>query len=246
MLQDSFAQIFDDKQRVMIVMAHPDDAEIYAGGTLARLVSENKNVLVITVTNGNKGSRQECFEAEKLATLRKQETNIGMHTLGISSKQTVCLAFADGEITNDLPIIERLAYHIRSFKPDLLISHNPEQAILKLPNGSCMVNHRDHRNTSLATIDAAYPYSRDLLFFPEHFTESGVTSHTVKNFLFADYYTDTSLHVEITPFVETKLQAMIKHTSQISEKLAEQYLTQFTKKEDNRWFETFQFTSLTH
>jgi LmbE family N-acetylglucosaminyl deacetylase len=42
--------------RVLVVVAHPDDAEFGAGGTVARLVREGREVTYVIVTNGNKGS----------------------------------------------------------------------------------------------------------------------------------------------------------------------------------------------
>ncbi len=246
MITDAFDQIFGDKTRVMIVMAHPDDSEIYAGGTIARLIKQNKDVLIVTVTNGNKGSRDEICTAQDLAKKREEEANKAMAIFGLPKEHNVYLAFNDGCVTNDLSVIERLAFFIRSFKPDLLLSHNPQDQILHLPNGECMVNHRDHRNTSIAAIDAAYPYSRDLLFFPEHFEQAGVTSHAVKQFLFSDYYTPTAIHFDVSDFIETKFQAIKSHQSQITEEIAEKYLSQFTKNEGSKWFETFHFTVLTH
>ena len=42
--------------RVMVVTAHPDDPEFGAGGTVAKLVKEGREVTYVIVTNGNKGS----------------------------------------------------------------------------------------------------------------------------------------------------------------------------------------------
>lgn len=58
-MKDSYPEIFATKTKVMFVMAHPDDAEIYAGGTIARLVADGKTVRIVKMTSGNKGSRQE-------------------------------------------------------------------------------------------------------------------------------------------------------------------------------------------
>ena len=42
--------------RAMVVTAHPDDPEFLAGGTVAWLVKEGREVTYVIVTNGNKGS----------------------------------------------------------------------------------------------------------------------------------------------------------------------------------------------
>jgi LmbE family N-acetylglucosaminyl deacetylase len=43
-------------ERAMVVTAHPDDPEFGAGGTIAKLVEEGREVTYVIVTNGNKGS----------------------------------------------------------------------------------------------------------------------------------------------------------------------------------------------
>ncbi|MBI1811771.1 MAG: PIG-L family deacetylase [Nitrospirae bacterium] len=58
-LTDSYQRIFSKKNRILAVFAHPDDAELYAGGTIARLTQDGKIVRVVKVTSGNRGSRQE-------------------------------------------------------------------------------------------------------------------------------------------------------------------------------------------
>ena len=49
------------------------------------------------------------------------------------------------------------------------MTHNSEISIVRYALGISHVNHRDRRNTAQSTIDATYPYSRDVLFFPEYF-----------------------------------------------------------------------------
>jgi len=62
-MKDSYDDIFKDKERILVVFAHPDDAEIYCGGTIARLTKDNKEVRVVKVTSGNKGSRGQEISA---------------------------------------------------------------------------------------------------------------------------------------------------------------------------------------
>ena len=56
--------------RVMVVTAHPDDPEFGAGGTVAKLVKEGREVTYVIVTNGNKGSSDRAIAPERLATHR--------------------------------------------------------------------------------------------------------------------------------------------------------------------------------
>ena len=146
---DEYARIFGEKKRVLVVMSHPDDAEIYSGGTIARLRSDAKEVMVIKMTSGNKGSRQEKMSEEELGELREREDTTAMQVLGVSPEHTVCLHISDGSVENDLATIGRVAQQIRLFQPDLIITHNPEDMIIRFDKDVNWINHRDHRNTEI-------------------------------------------------------------------------------------------------
>ena len=59
---------------VMFIAAHPDDPEFLAGGTVARLAEEGREVTYVIVTNGNKGSGNRNVTAEQLAPIREKGT----------------------------------------------------------------------------------------------------------------------------------------------------------------------------
>ena len=98
-----------------------------------------------------------------------------------------------------------MVFHIRQFKPDLLITHNPsDELIFRANAGIVGVNHRDHRNTGLITLDADYPYSRDNNFFPEQL-KNGLTRHEVHKILFSDSSLKPyAKHIKLDSFVDRK------------------------------------------
>lgn len=104
------------------------------------------------------------------------------------------------------------------------------------------VNHRDHRNTALSTVDAAYPYSRDLLFFPDQL-EKGLTFHICSEFLFVDSFEGPDVVViDVTDFIETRIKAHASHSSQYSIENATSSADFFTKFEgEERRFERFRY-----
>jgi len=59
--------------RVLVVGAHPDDADFLAGGTVARLAKEGREVAYVILTNGNKGSGDRSITSEQLAPIRAEE-----------------------------------------------------------------------------------------------------------------------------------------------------------------------------
>lgn len=242
---DSYTSLLAPKQKILIVMAHPDDAEIYAGGTIARLCADGKDVRVVKVTRGNKGSRQEIITEQALASERTEEDLKAMTALGVSPENTVFLDISDGSVDNSIEVIGKIALQIRLFKPDLIITHNPEDVIVKFDSDNSWVNHRDHRNTGKSTIDAAYPYSRDLLFFPEHFEIEGASSHQVTEFLLVDYYNhEDTVCIDVTDYTEKKTLSTEAHSSQYSHEKAAETTDFFTNFAPPRRYERFRYVSV--
>lgn len=242
MFTDSFEKIFGNRSRVMAVFAHPDDAQLYCGGTIVRLTKAKKQVRVVKMTSGNRGSRDEKISSTDLAKLRMTEDHESLNVLGIKNEDDVYLHINDGEIENDLVTIGKIARQIRLFKPDVIITHNPQDMIITFDKNNNWVNHRDHRNTGKSAIDAAYPYSRDTLFFPEHFKENGVTSHKVVEFLLVDYYSHPDLiYIDVADFVDIRTKALACHASQYSLQHAQDSTDFFTKLSDGSRAERFRY-----
>ena len=83
-------------QRVLVVTAHPDDSEFGAGGTVARLAREGKQVSYCIVTNGNKGSGDRTMTPERLAGIRAEEQRNAARVLGVETVDF--LGFPDCEV----------------------------------------------------------------------------------------------------------------------------------------------------
>jgi len=243
MYKDSYNEIFQNKQRILVVFSHPDDAEIYAGATLSRLITSGKEVCIVKMSLGNKGSRQENISEHELASLRLEEDRTAMKSLGIKDENNIYLDFSDGSIDNSLKTIEAIAKVIRKFKPDIILTHNPEHMIIRWAEGTNWINHRDHRNTGMSVLDAAYPYSRDTLFFPEQLNNEGLTPHIVSEFLFVDYYDHPdTVAIDVTQNVDERTKAIACHSSQYSMEHAKESTDFFTKIDDSgKRYERFRY-----
>ncbi|MDQ3098229.1 MAG: PIG-L family deacetylase [bacterium] len=241
---DSFNNIFENKERILFVMSHPDDAEVMAGGMIARLVAAGKRVRFVKMTMGNKGSRQEVISESDLTQMRKEEDANAIAALGVLPEDNVYLDISDGAIENDIETIGKIAKQIRIFKPDLIVTHNPEDMIIRFAKDENWVNHRDHRNTGKSALDAAYPYSRDLLFFPEQLKEEGVDSHSCGEFLLVDYYNHPdTIMIDVTDFMEKRVTALASHASQYTLDKAQGTSDFLTKNADGRHYEKFRYVT---
>lgn len=220
-IQDSYSSIFKDKNNILVIMAHPDDNEIICGGIVARLIKDGKNVRLIVTTNGGKGfqNRTDTNEIE-FAKVRFQEQLAAGLELGIPESQNFNLDIPDGEMENNLTNIEKIARHIREFKPDIVITHNPDDTINYFSEEIKWVNHRDHRQTAMTALDASYPYSRDRGYFPHHFSDHNLEPHSVSAFLFSDHYMNPKVsYFDVTDFRKQKESALLKHKNALGEEI---------------------------
>ena len=214
-VKDAYSDVFSDVKNVLVVLAHPDDTEIYCGGTIARLIDDGKKVRMVVTTNGGKGMKDKVGLNEKdFGQERVGEQMKAGKYLGIADTENFNLQIPDGEVEEKVENIDKIAFHIRQFKPQLVITHNPEEGIIDFFGKSCWVNHRDHRKTARITLDAVYPYARDRGFFPQHFSQAGLDCHSVTKLLLADSYTSAHIrYFDIGNFVKQKEKALSQHVS---------------------------------
>lgn len=125
--------------RLLILGAHPDDAEFHAGGLAARYTQAGHIVRMVSATDGAAGHHQ-CWGAA-LAQRRRAEARAAAGRLGAESE---VWEFPDGALEPDLVLRERVIEEIRRFQPDLLLTHRP-----------CDY-HPDHRALGQAVQDACY------------------------------------------------------------------------------------------
>ncbi len=199
----------EHQERVLVVMAHPDDPEFACGGTIARWVREGKYVGYLIITSGDKGTDDPTMTRERLMAIREEEQRAAARVLGVH--EVHFLRYPDGELFPTLDLRRDIAYHIRRFRPDIVVCQDPTAYYF----GDTYINHPDHRAAGEATLAAVFPLARDWLNFPEHLAE-GLYPHKVR-----DVYISTTPNpttwVDITDFIEIKLEAILQHKSQVKD-----------------------------
>ena len=193
----------DEKKSVLVVAPHPDDAEIGAGGTIARWIAEGKDVYYILTTNGDKGSDDPNMTSMRLATIREREQLKAAKVLGV--KEVVFLGYPDGELEDTARFREQLVCQIRKRRPYTVMTTDFLERYRR---------HRDHRITGRAVMDAVFPCARDRLFFPSH-EALGLKPHKVKEVFF--WGSDVpNKFIDISDTLDKKVAALGCHESQIS------------------------------
>jgi LmbE family N-acetylglucosaminyl deacetylase len=205
------ADVLDDTtpESVLAVYAHPDDPEISAGGTLARWADAGATVHVVVTTRGDKGTNDPDADLEALTALRTRETEAAARVLGVTALPH--LDNPDGELADDRALRVELVRLVRTLRPEVVCCPDPTAVFF----GDGYINHRDHRATGWATLDAVAPASGNPHYFPELRAE-GLEVHHVR----AVYLSGTlepNLWVDVGETIERKIEALFCHESQLVE-----------------------------
>lgn len=102
------------KLDLMVMSVHPDDAELGAGGTIAKYVSEGKTVGIIDLTRGELGTRGT-------AETRAEEAAEAARILGVSVREN--LGLRDGFFSNEEDSQRVIISAIRKYKPEIVITN---------------------------------------------------------------------------------------------------------------------------
>jgi LmbE family N-acetylglucosaminyl deacetylase len=190
---------------VVAIYAHPDDADVACGGSLARFAAEGAAVHLVIVADGAKGSSDPSARPSAIASARRDEVAAAAALMGVSSVEH--LDVPDGELAEDRSLLGRLVELLRRHRPDLVIGHDPTATFF----GSVYVNHRDHRAAGWAVLDAVAPMSGA----PHYFPEAGA-AHRVPELLLSGTL-EPDCWIDISDYVETKVAAVACHLSQLSD-----------------------------
>ncbi len=193
---------------VLGIFAHPDDAEICAGGTLARWGSEGREVHLLILTNGDRGAAKPVDRAEVAAT-RARETDAAAAYLGLAGVRI--LDTHDGELENTPDVRRDIAREVRRVRPTLVLSCDPTAVFM----GNRYYNHADHRNAGWCTLDGIFPAAGNPLFFEELLAD-GLEPWGVPE-VWLGWTLEPNHHQDITGFMERKVQALALHASQVAD-----------------------------
>jgi LmbE family N-acetylglucosaminyl deacetylase len=190
------------RAQVLVVTPHPDDAEYGVAGTVARWTGEDKEVVYVVCTNGDKGTSDTNMRPDELAKIREEEQSAAARVLGV--KEVIYLRHADQGLEDTPEFRKELVRLIRMYRPMTVVSADPYRRYIW---------HRDHRITGWVTLDAVFPYARDHLSYPD-LLEEGLSPHKVSEILLWASE-DANYRVDITKTFHLKLAALRCHRSQV-------------------------------
>ena len=129
----------NSEPRLLILGAHPDDAEYHAGGLASVYRKLGREVKMVSVTDGGAGHHER--PPEELIPLRRQEAAAAGRVIGAGYETW---DFPDGSLQVSLEVRHRIIREIRQFRPDLVLTHRTSDY------------HPDHRAVGQSVQDASY------------------------------------------------------------------------------------------
>lgn len=139
------APLEEDFERVLLVVAHPDDIEYGTAAAVDRWTRSGKTVTYLLATRGEAGI--DGIPPEEAGPLRAQEERDGAAEVGVEVVEF--LDFDDGTVEYGMPLRRGIAREIRRRRPDLVVGMSFEVSF-----AGGMTNQADHRAVGLATLDA--------------------------------------------------------------------------------------------
>ena len=189
--------------RLLLLVAHADDTEFLAGGTVAKFAAEGYEITEVIATNNERGSYE--LEGEILIEQSRREALEAARILG--KKEVVFLDYSDG-LLSDVPLNElreKFIRQVRRVRPRVAMTFDP---------WAPFEAHPDHRAVAMAATEAI-SFSQNPCFHPEHARE-GFPPHLVAE---AYYFAKNAAHanrvVDVSPFIDRKIDALAAHDSQM-------------------------------
>lgn len=195
----------DEIERALVVVAHPDDVDFGAAGTVANLTDAGVEVVYCLVTDGQAGGYDDTIPRSEMASIRRQEQTKAAAEVGVTDLRF--LGYMDGSVVVDLQLRQDIARVIRQVRPRVVITQSPVRNL-----DSTYGSHPDHIATGEATMCAVYPDARNPFAFPG--TPCAELEQWAVDEVWISYGLNGDDVVDITDNLERKIRALMCHESQ--------------------------------
>jgi LmbE family N-acetylglucosaminyl deacetylase len=190
--------------RLLVVAAHPGDAERGIGGGVTSWTAEGTVAHLVCCTSGDGGADDPGLDPLELAATRESEQRSAAAIVGFEA--VTFLHRPHGALVNDLALREQLARLVRGFRPDTVAAPDP-RALFPAAGG---VTHVDRREAGMAAADTASSIAPDAMAFPHLARHEGLQPHRVERLYLFDTERPTAA-VDIAATLEVKLRALAEH-----------------------------------
>ncbi len=194
-------------ERVLCVMAHPDDVDFGLAGTVAAWTDAGIAVTYCMITSGDAGGFDPSVPRAEIAGIRESEQRAAAAEVGVSDLRF--LGYPDGRLEVSLDLRRDISRVIREVRPQRVVTQSPERNWERIYG-----SHPDHLAAGEATMCAVYPDSRNPFTFADSIGE--LEAWTVQE-VWVTAGPRQNHYVDITKQFERKKAALLRHASQISD-----------------------------
>ena len=192
------------KLTILLIYAHPDDAEFHAAGSMAKWSAGGHDVHAICATDGALGAKVTTRSSKEVAAARAVELAAAMRAVG--SHPPIMLGFPDGFLAAHAEALrERLVYWIRKLRPDRVITFDPFKKY---------EIHPDHitagRMASEASVFSCFP-----LLYPQHAAEGLPAVQPREVWYMGPLEHKPNRIIDVTETFQKKVDATLCHSSQM-------------------------------
>ena len=184
--------------RLLILGAHPDDPEFHAGGLATVYRQAGHEVRMVSVTDGRSGHHR--YASDELVRVRRQEATAAARVIGAEYETW---DFPDGTLQVTLELRERVIRSIRSFAPDLVLTHRPNDY------------HPDHRAVGQTVQDASYMVTVPLVVPDTPILPRDPVVAYLPDLFTHPYPLVGDVVLDITPYMGTVVEMLACHVSQV-------------------------------
>ncbi len=194
-------------ERALVVVAHPDDLDFGAGGTIASWTDAGIEVSYCICTDGDAGGFDPDVPRSEIGGIRQAEQRAAAKEVGV--EDVVFLGYPDGRLTCSIELRRDISRVIRQRRPQRLMMQSPERNWDRIPS-----SHPDHLAAGEAAIAAVYPDARNP-FAHLDLAAEGLEAWTVEEvWVMAGGGGPANRYIDVTDTFERKLSALRAHVSQ--------------------------------
>ena len=205
MAQDTVEKV----ERALVVVAHPDDVDFGAAGTIATWTDEGIEVTYCMVTDGDAGGFDPAVAREDIGGIRQDEQRAAAKEVGVHDVRF--LGYPDGQLSASFDLRRDISRVVRQVRPQRMLIQSPEINWERIG-----ASHPDHRAAGEAALCAVYPDARNPFTHLELAAE-GLAAWTVHDlWVMTAGATGANRFVDVTGTFERKVAALRRHASQTS------------------------------
>ncbi|MFC0623752.1 PIG-L deacetylase family protein [Kribbella deserti] len=189
-------------ERVLAIVAHPDDLDFGGAGTVATWTRAGIEVTYCIVTDGQAGGFEPDRDRAEMPAVRRAEQTTAAAHVGVRDLRF--LGYVDGRLEPSYELVRDIVQVIRQVRPHRLLGQSPERNWSRLAT-----SHPDHLATAEATARAFFPAAGNPFAFPELAEEAWTVDE-----LWMMEHPEKNHYVDITETFDAKLAALLSHESQ--------------------------------